>query len=78
MKAARAHYEELAKMSEDVQRGCIRALKGRELAALLHYAEGREECETRDRVMVLCLMTAGQRYLAKQAAKARRKTKRIL
>lgn len=78
MKAARAHYEELAKMSEDAQRGRIRALKGRELVALLYYAEGREDGETKDRVMVICLMTAGQRYLAKHAAKARRKTKQIL
>jgi hypothetical protein len=56
----------------------LEGMKGVELTALMHYAEGREESPTRDQVIGLVLVVAGERYLAKQAAKAAKRTKRIL
>ena len=56
----------------------LEGMKGVELTALMHYAEGREESPTRDQVIGLVLVVAGERYLAKQAEKAAKKAKRIL
>ncbi len=78
MKAARKHYEEFPVMTgaERLQR--LEGMKGTELAGLMHYAEGRDDSLTRDEVIGLVLVVAGERYLAKQASKAAKKAKRIL
>jgi hypothetical protein len=78
VKASRKHYDELLGMSDGEQLARVKSLKGAELAALMHYALGREAGERRDAVLSLVLAVAGQRYLTKQAAKARKTAKRIL
>lgn len=78
MKACRKHYDELRVISDGEQIARVKSLKGGELAALMHYALEREAGERRDGVLSLVLAVAGQRYLTKQAAKARKKVKRIL
>ena len=78
MKNSRKHYEEFPVMTAAERLARLEGMKGRELAALLHYTEGRKESLVRDQVMGLVLVVAGERYLAKKAAKAAKKVKRIL
>jgi hypothetical protein len=78
VKAARKYYEAAASCEDEAGvMEVVSALSGREIHALHLYALGREHGETRDRVMVCCYMEAGDRYLAKQAAKAAKRVKRI-
>lgn len=72
------HYEEWPLMSYAERLARLEGMTGAELCGLMHYAEGREESKTRDQVIGLVLVVAGERYLAKQAAKAAKKAKRIL
>ncbi len=78
MSAARKLYERWVVMTPAEQVKLLEGMKGGELAALLHYAEGREPTPTRDSVMGLVLVVAGERYLSKAEAKAEKKAKRIL
>ena len=78
MKTARAIYTALALIPDE--KGIIDAisqLKNRELHALHHYALGREPGDTRDRIQICLLMEAGDRHLARIAAKQAKRTKRI-
>jgi hypothetical protein len=77
VKAARNHYERWHVMTDAERLALLEGMKGRDLAALLHYAEGREACATREELMGLVLVVAAERYLARQAMKAAKKAKRI-
>lgn len=77
MKAARQYFEKFPAMPPAKRLSILEGAKGEELCVLMHYAEGREPSETRDQVMGLVLVVAGERYLAKQALKAAKKAKRI-
>ena len=78
MKSSRKHYEEFHVLTDAERLARLEGMKGVELTALMHYAEGREEGPTRDQVIGLVLVVAGERYLAKQSAKSAKRTKRIL
>ena len=52
----------------------VAALKGSELVALIHYAEGLERSDGRNEVIAQALIVAAGRYLER----ARRKTKKKL
>lgn len=54
----------------------IRKLKGRELAALIHYAEGLADDDGRDEVIGQGLIVAAERYLKKAREKAEKKARR--
>jgi hypothetical protein len=51
-------------------------LKGQELDALIHYAEGLEASDGRDEMIGTALLVAAQRYLDKVRAKAAKKARR--
>jgi hypothetical protein len=78
VKCARIHFENFPVLSEAERLARLEGMRGVELCGLMHYAEGREPSPTRDQVIGLVLVVAGERYLAKQTAKARKKVKRIL
>lgn len=78
MKSARKYYEEFPALTDAERLALLEGMKGAELCGLMHYAEGREQSPTRDQVIGLVLVVAGERYLAKVTAKARKKVKRIL
>ncbi len=78
MRAASVHYKEMADDTATERLARLERMKGIELDALMHYAEGREASPLRDEVIGLVLVVAGERYLAKKAAKAARKAKQIL
>ena len=77
MKVARKHFEALALKDDSQRRAYIEAMNGIELLELLHYADAREESDLRNEVIMRVLGVSGRRYLAKQAAKAAKKAKRI-
>ena len=77
MKQARDIYQDLAALPDEAAMiDALTKLKGRELHALHHYALGREPGDTRDRIMICLLMEAGDRHLARLAAKQAKRTKR--
>lgn len=54
----------------------IRKLKGRELAALITYAEGLEDCDSRNEMIGTAIIVAANRYLARAERKAAKKVRR--
>jgi len=78
MKEARELYTHLISSDDAAAVAILEGVKRRDLHALHYYAQGREEGEERNRILILVTMEAGDRWLSKQAAKARKKAKRIL
>jgi hypothetical protein len=78
VKFSRAHYHQLLDRTAAERLAYLEDMKGVRLSALMHYAKGCEESTTRDEIMGLVLVVAAERYLAKQAAKAAKRVKRIL
>lgn len=54
----------------------LKAAKGREMAALLHYLDGCERVTVVEELMLCVLVISGRRYLEKQAAKAEKAAKK--
>jgi hypothetical protein len=75
-KAASEFFSRLLPMSDEERLSALEASRGRELAALLHYLEGCERVTAVEQLMGMVLMIAGERYLAKQAAKAAKRMKK--
>ena len=78
MKFARTHYHQLLARTDAERLAYLEGMKGVQLSALMHYAEGLAESTMRDQVMGLLLVVAAERYLAKQKAKVNKRVKRIL
>lgn len=54
----------------------IRKLKGRQLAALIHYAEGLGDEDGPNDIIGTAVIVAAERYFAKTAKKAAKKARR--
>jgi hypothetical protein len=77
MKAAAELFSRLHGMTSAEQLQTLKATKGHELAALMHYLEGCERVTVVEQLMFSVLAVSGRRYLAKKAEKAAKRTKRI-
>lgn len=79
MKTGRYLYTNLSAAAREDQRlRILRGLKGPELAAVIHYAEGCEDCESRHEILGMALLEAAGRYVAKVKRKQKRKVRKVL
>jgi len=78
VKFSRAHYHQLQDRTTAERLAYLEGMKGAQLSALMHYAKGCEPGQLRDEVRGLVMVVAADRYLAKQAAKAAKRVKRVL
>lgn len=77
MKEGRHIYETAELAGPKALPRFIARLKGREIAALIHYAEGLHAGnESRDEIIGTALIVAAERYLARVKAKAEKRMRK--
>lgn len=78
MKRGREIHKELSKLDEGALLKRVRDLKGGDLLALSHYADGLEPSAETDLVLGTVTLVAAERYFAKARKKQTKKAKEVL
>ena len=78
MKRGREIYGGLSRLDEAALLKRMRDLKGGELLALMHYADGLEPSAEVNLVIGTATLVAAERYLAKARKKQAKKAKEVL
>jgi hypothetical protein len=77
MKRGREIYKELSRLDDAALLKRMRDLKGGELLALMHYADGLEASGETDLVTGTATLVAAERYFAKARKKQTKKAKEV-